>query len=150
MDFWFSEGAHRNLPAGLSWIIGFRIKREHSARSRQLSHAPALQSSDSWLTGEESVDLFQLGFRFSVFRPGVEDCRLLLPIAAVTANGDDAQHRLVRFRPVLRAPWRMRLARYAQMGTQHFRAALRELQTLAAPIDGALRIITSLALYCRH
>jgi len=32
------------------------------------------------LSGEEAIDLFDRGFRFAVFRPGVEECRLSLPI----------------------------------------------------------------------
>lgn len=35
------------------------------------------------LTGDEALDLFRRGFRFSVFRPGVEECRLSPPIETV-------------------------------------------------------------------
>jgi len=34
-------------------------------------------------TGEEAVELYRLGFRFSVFRPGAEECRLSLPFEAI-------------------------------------------------------------------
>lgn len=51
-----------------------------------LSHTLPLQGRDSRhlrLTGEESVDLWRLGFRFSIFRPGAEECRLSLPVETV-------------------------------------------------------------------
>ena len=35
------------------------------------------------LTDDEAVQLYELGFRFSVFRPGREQCRLSLPIETV-------------------------------------------------------------------
>lgn len=35
------------------------------------------------LTDEEAVELFELGFRFSVFRPGGEQCHLSLPFETV-------------------------------------------------------------------
>ena len=35
------------------------------------------------LTDDEAIELFSLGFRFSVFRPGRERCRLSLPFETV-------------------------------------------------------------------
>lgn len=34
-------------------------------------------------TGEGAVVLMRRGFRFSVFRPGVEECRLSLPVETI-------------------------------------------------------------------
>lgn len=51
-----------------------------------LSHTLPLQGRDARhvrLTGEEAVDLYARGFRFSVFRPGVEECRLSQPLEVV-------------------------------------------------------------------
>ena len=51
-----------------------------------LSHTLPLQGRDGRqfrLTGEEAVDLLARGFRFSIFRPGVEECRLSLPVETV-------------------------------------------------------------------
>jgi len=50
------------------------------------SHTLPLQGRDARrvrLTGEEAVDLHSRGFRFSIFRPGVEECRLSLPLEVV-------------------------------------------------------------------
>ena len=51
-----------------------------------LAHTPPLQGRDIRhlaLTGEEAIELWRRGFRFSVFRPGAEECRLSLPIETV-------------------------------------------------------------------
>jgi len=51
-----------------------------------LSHTLPLQGRDNRhfpLTGEEAIDLWRRGFRFSIFRPGAEECRLSLPVETV-------------------------------------------------------------------
>lgn len=35
------------------------------------------------LTDDEAIDLFQLGFRFSIFRPGREESHLSMPFETV-------------------------------------------------------------------
>ena len=51
-----------------------------------LSHTLPLKGRDAQrftLSGEEAVDLYRRGFRFSIFRPGAEQCRLSLPLETV-------------------------------------------------------------------
>lgn len=51
-----------------------------------LSHTLPLAGRDGRnfrLTGEEAIELHSRGFRFAVFRPGVEECRLSLPVEAL-------------------------------------------------------------------
>ena len=45
-------------------------------------------------TGEQAIELHRLGFRFSVFRPGAEECRLSLPFETVI----DFEHETVTVR----------------------------------------------------
>ena len=51
-----------------------------------LSHTLPLEGHtgrDLTLSSEEAFELHSKGFRFAVFRPGVEQCRLSLPIETV-------------------------------------------------------------------
>jgi hypothetical protein len=51
-----------------------------------LSHTLPLEGRDGQrvrLSGEEAIELYRRGFRFSVFRPGVEECRLSQPLETV-------------------------------------------------------------------
>lgn len=51
-----------------------------------LSHTLPLAGRTSrnlTLTAEEAIELADLGFRFSIYRPGAELCRLSLPIETI-------------------------------------------------------------------
>lgn len=51
-----------------------------------LSHVLPLNDRTSRpfdITDDEAIELFEKGFRFSVFRPGRERCRLSLPLETV-------------------------------------------------------------------
>ena len=51
-----------------------------------LSHTIPLNSRDGRplrLTDDEALELYERGFRFSIFRPGREECHLSLPFETV-------------------------------------------------------------------